>query len=138
MTLLSAFDDFVSRSVAAVPGWLGKLEYVSGLRDATCTYHHWGLAKVHGVTSAQLAISQAHSMVFLQVLRTPIRKLIEDACLRAADKGKSDREYLAELRANVARLVPEDVGGGSKRHFSSILEALWSVAGAQTSTDRAA
>ncbi len=131
MTLFSAFDDFVARTLSAIPGVMSKLMYVSGLRSPAGTYEHWGLAKSHGASAAQSAIAQAHSAMFLEVLRTPLRALAEDWAQGAVEPTSGPRP-VAELRPDNAALLPANLAGGSRKHFNSVLEALSSVARAST------
>ena len=139
MTLFSAYDDFLATTLGAMSGVLRRLDYISRLKDENGTYAHWGLARTHGQHAAEAAVAQAHSMVFLQLLRTPIWKLLDDLETGHDEGGKATPEYLAELRAKIAALTPQNLAGGSSLHFKSVLEALLSVTGAQKpSSDRAA
>jgi hypothetical protein len=127
MTLLSALDDFLETTLAALPGLLTKIEYLSGLR-ADGDYAHWGMARVHGEQAARQAVAQAHSMVIAEILRAPLRKLMEDAEATSTAKEQDASEYLESLCRQPAVLLPERVGGGSTRHFSSVLHALSALA----------
>lgn len=120
MVFLSAFHDFVSRTLASLPGPLSKLAYIGELRRDG-DYEHWGLSRVHGDPAAREAIAVAHAQVWREVLHTPLPELLEE--LESLSEGNvADR--VAGLRAAEARLTPMDCGGGSKRHFNSILLAL--------------
>ncbi len=121
MTFLSAGEDFCYRTLAAVPGALPKLAYLARLRDQQGQYRHWGMNRTYGEKAAAAAMAEAHTQVWLEVLRTPIPKLF--AQLSAMDPG-TRRAVLAELR-NCQRLChPVDLGGGALRHFNSVLLAL--------------
>jgi hypothetical protein len=94
MALFSAADDFSRRTLAALPGLLAKLQYVSGLRRDDGQYAHWGLARVYGEHAARQAIEGIHKDLTLQVLRTPLRELVEDA-IQSAENAETDvAEYL--------------------------------------------
>ncbi len=126
MTLLSVLEDFLRNTLGAMPGRLAKLQYIAGLRDEKGRYSHWGLARVHGRKAAEPAIAEAHKMVVLDILRTPIQELAEEP-------PGQDGKRLAELGSMndpemVKRLQPEDLGGGSARHFNSVLHALSKLA----------
>ena len=127
MTLLSVSDDFVYTTLRAVPGLLGKLRYLAGLRAEDGRYAHWGLARVYGEPAAQRALAEAHSSIFLQVLRAPMRDLLEDVRQMAAANEEDPGVCAASLRASLSALLPSELGGGSARHFSSVLEALSSL-----------
>jgi len=121
MTLLSALDDFVLRTLAAVPGRLAQLAYVASLRD-TGGYEHWGLSRKHGAITAQAALRDAHSGAFIEVLRAPLASLLAEAAEAAEAENMSLHSYLAHVQR--AELTPSVVGGGSKRHLSSALASL--------------
>ena len=127
MTLLSINDDLVYTTLRAVPGLLGRLRYVAGLRDVDGRYSHWGLERVYGQPAARRALAEAHLSLFLQVLRTPLRELRDDLVQVAAAEGEKPGACVAALKANLPALLPPELGGGSARHFSSVLEALSSL-----------
>jgi len=130
MTLHSAFEDLVGSTLASISGLLTKIEYLSGLRngDRSRTYEHWGLARVYGEQAAQHALAEAHQTLFLKVLRTSLRQLHQGAELGHGALSIPAQDYLEELRKRRADLLPADLGGGSARHFSSVLQALSSLA----------
>ena len=141
MTLKSALEDVLGTTLAAVAGVVGKIEYVASLRDlASGAYSHWGLSRAYGDSAAQQALAEAHRLLFLRLLRTPLRTLRDDVVasyqatnLGGASDGESGNEsgkkltageYMEGLRQRVPALMPQDLGGGSARHFSSVLRAL--------------
>lgn len=124
MTLYCALDDFMKRTLAAVPGAWGKLRYIRTLRRPGGRYEHWGMSRIYGEAAAISAIEEAHRAVLLEVLRTPVRDLLADAESSAAAAQLPVNAFLQELSANVPALLPGHMGGGSARHFSSVLQAL--------------
>ena len=54
MTFKGPFEDLLL-SLSAIPGALGKLAYLAGLREDG-GYRHWGLARVHGSDKAEQAL----------------------------------------------------------------------------------
>ena len=126
MKLTSAFEDVVGTTLPALPGALAQIAYLADLRRSAQnrSYSHWGLSHVYGERAAEAALADAHRLVLLRILRTPIGQLLEDArnCSRA--EAVSALDYLAELLSHRKELLPEDLGGGSERHFNSVLEAL--------------
>jgi hypothetical protein len=125
MTLRSALEDLSETTLAQVRGVAGKIEYVASLRDATSgRYSHWGLTRAYGDAAAQDALAEAHRMLFLRLLRTPLRTLRDDVIASSSELQMTAGEYVAGLRSRLPALLPEDLGGGSARHFSSVLEAL--------------
>ncbi len=125
MALQSALEDLLGTTLAGVTGIVGKIEYVAGLRDAQSGgYSHWGLSRAYGEQAAQQALAEAHRLLFLKVLRTPLRALRDDVVLSSGALQMSAGEYLKKVRNQMPALLPEDLSGGSARHFSSVLDAL--------------
>lgn len=138
MTLYSAVDDFALKTLASVPGVLGKLRYVSRLRRADGTYHHWGLERTFGERHAREAMESHHRELLLTILRMPLKDVLQDAKLSASAEEVDVAEYVAALRRDAEELVPADIGGGSVRHFSSVVQALGSLAPSCTGANRQA
>jgi hypothetical protein len=128
MTLRSALEDLLGSTLASISGLLAKIEYLSSLRngDRTGPYQHWGLTRVYGEHAAQQAMAEAHRMLFLKLLRTSLRELHLGRDIEALSNPAQD--YLREIRTRRSDLLPADMGGGSTRHFNSVLQALSSLA----------
>ena len=125
MALKSALEDLLSTTLAGVEGTVGKVEYLASLRDADSgSYSHWGLTRAHGETAAQVALAEAHRLMFLRLLRTPLRNLRDDVMVSSGALQMTASEYVQSLRRREPILLPADLGGGSPRHFSSVLYAL--------------
>lgn len=123
MTLLSVKDDFLQHTLANVSGTLGKLVYVSELWEND-RYVHWGLTRIYGEEATQRALREVHRALFLQVLRTPLRQLLEDVVPSAAGKCVDPTQFVESLVRNSTSLIPPEIGGGSLAHFHSTIEAL--------------
>jgi hypothetical protein len=128
MNLFSAYDDFVNRTLHAVPGWLGKLDYVAGLRQKDGVYLHWGLTRVHGPNVVQQAATQAHQDVIAHIVRTPMRDMLKDAGDSGREKQLSVARYLDSLVQKGDDLLPARLSAGPARHFNSVLQALSALA----------
>ncbi len=116
MTLLSAYEDFVGRTLASLPSLLARLVYLGSLRNDAGDYCHWGMSRTFGQGSTSEALAQAHSEAWLEVLRTPIPVLLAET---------QDSEMGSETwRGQREKLTPPEVSGGTKRHFNSVLLAL--------------
>jgi hypothetical protein len=124
MTLLSAAEDFAYKTLPALPGVLGKLRYVSGLRQADGRYEHWGLVRVYGEQAVQQVLGDKHRDLMMQVLRLPLRELVADAIECAEHEEASPADYVALLTEDAKKLIPENVGGGSAHHFRTVLQTL--------------
>lgn len=117
MTISSAYDDFCSRTLGAITGAWQRLRYVAELRAPDGRYQHWGLARTFGDDAAQRTLAQAHTELFLEILRTPLRRLAGDASAAGIVQRSS---YL-----------PVDLEGGTPQHFNSIVSALAALAEAR-------
>lgn len=126
MKLLGAFEDFVGNTLTRMPNTLRRLQFIAGMRSAE-GYEHWGMSKVYGRDAAQRAIGEAHANTFEQVLTTPIPRLAE-----------GELEEAARDLANGDTMLPSDLRGGSKRHLSWILKAVYLLRRSPQGTNRAA
>ena len=125
MTLLPIKDDFLERTLVKIPGVLGRLDYVAELRE-NGKYVHWGLSRIYGEETLQRTMTEVHRGLFLQVLRTPLRQLLEEV-MRSAAEPDDVKRYLKTLLGDVRSLAPANLGGGSEAHFNSIIRALLSL-----------
>jgi len=112
----SPFEDVRERTLGTLTGVWAKLSYLAGLRGDDGRYHHWGLSRTHGDEPSQKALALAHSEVYLQVLRTPIRALDQEWC---SQERSGEFMYVENLQS----FYPADTSGGSARHLSSLLLA---------------
>ncbi len=126
MTLLAIKDDFFERTLSKIPGLFGKLGYLAELREQG-RYVHWGLERIYGEEGLQRTMAEVHRGLFLQVLRTPLRQLLEDVTRSAAAQRSDVRQYLQALLRAKRSLAPPNLGGGSEAHFNSIVAALLSL-----------
>jgi len=124
MTLKSAFEDLSRTTLGAVFGYLGKLEYLAGLRAHEGDYAHWGFGKVHGHAAANKALGTAHHEAVSEVLSTPLASLLQDVEDSSRAAGVDIEEYLVKLSERGDGLLPQQPGAGSTRHLSSVLHAL--------------
>lgn len=127
MTILSPSEDFWCRSLADFPGPVSKLEYIVSLRTESGAYAHWGLTRVHGEAAANQAIANAHTKIFLEILRTPLSQLQRELRSLAQEQGAHARDLLDAFLERGERLVPHSLNGGSRRHFNSIWESLSAI-----------
>lgn len=127
MELLDSLDNFLKRTLAAVPGLWHKLAYLGGLRKDSGDYDHWGLSKRYGADATKAALGSAHEQIFLDVLRKPVKRLLEEVKENAVEKELPEAEYVEELWISRDPMTPTDLGGGSRRHFEVTLETLRSL-----------
>ena len=117
MPVISTYEDVCARTLGALSGAWERLQYLAGLRAADGRYLHWGLARTYGEDASQRALGQAHTELFLEILRMPLRSLASEA---AAAQIMERLSY-----------VPADLGGGTPEHFNSIVSALAALAEAR-------
>lgn len=117
MTISSAYNDFCARTLAALVGAWERLRYVAELRAPDGRYRHWGLSRSFGDAAAQRALAQAHTELFLEVLRMPLRRLAGEASLPET--------------FDLAAYLPGNLEGGTPEHFNSIVSALQALAEAR-------
>jgi hypothetical protein len=122
--IFSPADDFSGKTLAAIPGTLGKLQYVAGLRQESGVYVHWGMSRSHGEAAANQAIAAAHAQLFIEILRTPLSHLVGDLRSMASQHATEARQLIQALMEQRELLVPQKLNGGSLRHFNSVLRAL--------------
>lgn len=116
---LSAFEDFQARTLSVLPGLWTKLLYMSELRSAADgSYRHWGHGRVHGESASQVALARAHSGLYIALLRTPIRELMEEIEVTGGDS--ESKELVLKITTGNKQMIPDDLEGGSPRHFNSI------------------
>jgi hypothetical protein len=130
MTFLSPLEDLLTNTLAALPGLLAKLEYLAGLK-INGRYGHWGLARVHGEATAVHTLAEAHQMMITEVLRAPLRRLLEETTACCVARELKPYEFLMTLSEKPSRLLPDEVAGGSSRHFNSVLHALSALSRSQ-------
>ena len=128
MPLKTALTDLSSTTLAAIVGTLGKIRYLAELRREPASYDHWGMVRVHGEANAQGAFAKAHQSAFLRTLRTPLEELLDDAGVSAQAINNTRDQFLGDLQSRSSALIPPDRGGGSIRHFMSVLHALVALA----------
>lgn len=135
MALRSALEDLLGTTLAEVAGTVGKIGYLASLRDAASgTYAHWGLSRTYGERAAQQALAEAHHLLFLRMLRTPLHVLRDDVMASSGALQMTAGEFMERLQSQAPALLPQDLGGGSARHFSAVLHALSSLLSAPVKT----
>lgn len=122
MTLVSAYEDLQQRTLQSLPGLWRKICYLAGLRSGEAGYRHWGFARTFGESASQTAFATAHTELFLEVLRKPLRELASDY-QQAEQSGGELLDW--------SLYVPAEQAGGSAAHFNSIVSALQALSSAR-------
>lgn len=123
MPFLSASDDFLT-TLNAISGIWTRLKYLGALRRENGAPSHWGLARVHGQNAAENAVRDAQRAVFAQLLRRPLKELLEDGTLSAAREGLNSHQFFEALGEEKKALFPETLASASARHFNSVMVAM--------------
>jgi hypothetical protein len=121
MKFRTAFDDFNSRTLAALPGRLQRLEFLSSFRRDDGTYEHWGMEQEYGEESARRAIAGVHSHAFVDALSVDVPTIVTDAERFACSDGNC---FLDLVDRTTGSICPSDVAGGSTKHWEFIRLAL--------------
>ena len=108
MSLKSAFEDLSQNTLRALADCLKRLEYLGSLRKLRGGYWHWGFSKLHGEAAAKKAFREAHRAAVSEVLRTPLRTLLQNAESSSRNAGVDPEGYLENL--GKAELLPDDPG----------------------------
>ena len=126
--LLSAYDDFRQHTLGGVPGALAKLRFLSSLRPSGKEdYRHWGLERTYGRGPAQEAMGKAHTEAFLAELSVPLHELWKELLAAAGNEGLEVAQYARSLLDLTGKL-PDELGGGSRKHHLYVLKGLALVA----------
>jgi hypothetical protein len=129
MTLMSAYEDFVRRTLPCLRTRWQKLGYIADLKTESGRYSHWGLARVHGEEAAESSIAQAHAEVWVDILRTPMSVLMKELEETASDEVGGPEQCLVRLKHGA--VVPRQLNGGSPQHFRSIVATLSALSRAE-------
>lgn len=135
MTLLSAGEDFMYRTLGVFEGALEKIAYLARLRDEAGQYRHWGMSRTYGEQAGAAAMAEAHTHVWLEVLRLPIPELLRQM---SGLESSTRARLIQELKTYRSLSYPSDLAGGGVRHFNSVLLALESLSRSKDATPRAA
>jgi hypothetical protein len=128
MALVSPVEDFLIRSLGPVKSAVARLKYLGEIRR-NCVYEHWGMERTYGAERTNAALAEIHSMLWLEVLRTPIKQLKEESEPRADDSVST---FFSP------GLVPSDIRGASIRHMRLVARTLSMLAAKDLSKRRAA
>lgn len=124
MAVRSALEDFEETTLKAISGLLAKLHYLATLHDGHGHYAHWGMERVHGAEASARAIRSSHVAVLTQVLRAPVRVLLQDVAASAATVRVPAHEFLRSLGKSPQQVLPERCMAASQKHLIAVLHGL--------------
>lgn len=117
MKLISAYDDFVERTLSRIEGKVQRLAFLARLHDKG-KYEHWGMSQTYGKEQADSAISTVHSESWTDLLRTKISSVFQGKKIEENELSSLSKTEAAE------RVVPDGSTRSSVRHFRFIIETL--------------
>jgi hypothetical protein len=123
-------EDFSSRTLAAIASAVGRLYYVSSLRDSgSGRYVHEGLGSRYSQGAVQEGLTQCHEELFAKILETPLKEQKQDLdkCFRAA--GEEAWKVAEDWRENLQfrSLCPEGAPEYLHDLFCSNMNALLAI-----------
>jgi hypothetical protein len=124
MKLLSPNDEFVLNTLNEVPGCLGKLEYLNGLRDEQSQIRHWGLEKIHGAEKAKMALENAYLILLRKMLETPLRELWNEIQQGCEKSGEKTGTKLQTIQLHITEHIPSAMGPAQRAHIKLVLDVL--------------
>lgn len=124
MAFRSALEDFEGTSLGAISGLLAKLHYLATLHDGNGHYSHWGMERIHGAEASARAIHASHVAVLTQVLRAPMRVLLQDVTLSSSRLGVPVCEFVRFLKNSPRQVLPERCMAASQKHLMAVLHGL--------------
>ena len=127
MPLLSALEDLVQRSLAALPGVWERVHFLDELRGENGGYQHWGLEQKYGAEAAQTAMTEAHADLIEELGSTRLAELWLSANQAAYREQVDVEEYLKKVR-NSGDGVPKDLRGMMPEHYRYVMTNLSRVA----------
>lgn len=123
-------EDFTSRTLAVIPGDIGRLFHVATLRDlSTGRYRHDGLAAIYSEPAVHDALAYCHDELFRKVLEMPLERQERDLrlCLSSLESPLAEiGERWLELEV-YRMLVPHRAPDYSRELFFSNLRLLLGV-----------
>lgn len=92
----SAVRESWQRTLAGIPTLLGRLAYLSSLRDLnTGSYQHFGFAQKVGQGEADRVLRQSHAVVFQQWLCCSLEQQRAEALAYLDELGADKREIIS-------------------------------------------
>jgi hypothetical protein len=77
VSMNSAYDDFLRRTLSGIPCDLARLIYLASTRDYNSgMYHHEGLSARYGSELARVALQTAHRDIFFRLIALSLKDLV--------------------------------------------------------------
>ena len=88
MRLLDGYEDFKVRTLAKVPGRLGKALFMRECRRSGA-YSHWGMLNTYGEVQGSRILRRIDREIHLEVLRAPMDELLSEMQVNAENLNTS-------------------------------------------------
>ncbi len=117
MRLLDGYEDFKVRTLAKIPGRLGKALFMRECRRSE-GYSHWGMLNAYGEVQGRRILRRIDHEIHLEVLRAPMDELLNEMLINAEDlnfsslspSGSSDTAVLGTVGSRHLQFVCETLG----------------------------
>jgi len=119
MRLLDGYEDFKVRTLARIPGRLGKALFMRQCRRPE-GYMHWGMLNAYGEVQGSRILHRIDRELHLEVLRAPMDELLNEMQVNAEDSSPS--LLSAPKSSDIAVL-----GTVGSRHLQFVCETLGSM-----------
>jgi hypothetical protein len=117
MRLLDGYEDFKVRTLARIPGCLGKAIFMRQCRNSE-GYSHWGMLNAYGQVQGSKILRRIDREIHIEVLRRPMDELMNEMQVNAESLKPSS------LPASSDTAVLGTVGS---RHLHFVCETLDSM-----------
>jgi hypothetical protein len=125
MRLLDGYEDFKVRTLAKVPGRLGKALFMRQVRHSE-GYSHWGMLNAYGNVQGTKILRRIDREIHLEVLRAPMDELLSEM-----------QVDVENLTPSLSSSEPSDaavLGTVGSRHLQLVCETLGSMASYENRT----
>lgn len=126
----AVIEDFSSQTLTAISSVLGRLYYVSSLKDSgSGRYVHEGLTSLYSDGAVQEGLTHCHEELFSRILETPLKQqaLDLDKCLRAAGDGYHEVVETWQENRYFQNLCPDGLPDYLSELFCSNMSALLAI-----------
>lgn len=132
-------EDFMLRTLEAIPGDVSRLVHVATLRDlASGRYRHEGLAAIYSEPAVDQALKVCHEELFERILETSLEHQESEIrrCLRGFDGSASEIAARWQEHEFYKLLIPSGVPIYLRQLFCSNLQTLLQLIALENSTNQ--
>lgn len=119
MRLLDGYEDFKMRTLARIPGCLGKALFMRQCRSSE-GYSHWGMLTAYGQVQGSKILRRIDREIHLEILRRPMDELLNEMQVNAESLNPSSLSASEYSDSAV-------LGTVGSRHLHLVCETLESM-----------